>query len=84
MVPPGREADAALGIVLGPPDLTGLRLPEAVAVRLHNELHSRGLLTEQDARRRPAEVYAALQAAYRTDVAALLSIYAAQDEEAGE
>lgn len=77
LVPPGREADAALGIVVGPPDLGAMGLPAAVALRLHNELHARGILTLQDARGRPQELYAALQAAYRMDAAALLGLYAA-------
>ncbi len=79
LVPEGRQAEAALGVPVGPPDLSGLGLPEAVMVRLHNELHDRGILTERESRRRVPEVFAALQAAYRVDVAAVVSLYGGGD-----
>jgi hypothetical protein len=55
------------GIVLGPPDLTTLDLPRGMEVRLHNMLYERGLIVRRDFERRPQEVVAALQAAFRVD-----------------
>lgn len=68
-------ANYHMGIVVGPPDLRVLGLPTALECRLHNELHDRGLLQARDIRRRPGEVFAALQAALRVDVAAIANIY---------
>lgn len=75
LVPEGHEDEAAYGVQLGPPDLSSLGLPEAQAVRLHNELYNRGILSERDARRRTAEVAAALAAALRVDVQAIMALY---------
>lgn len=71
LVPRGRAEDAALGVVVGPPDLRDAlsdRLPETALVTLHNELFARGLLTDQDLRGRGTELQAALMAALRVDV----------------
>lgn len=76
MVPPGREADAGMGIVVGPPDLADvLDWPELLAVRLHNELYHRGLLTAADLRTRATEIEAAVRAACRMDVQAIMAAY---------
>jgi len=74
MLPP-YETDVSLGIILGPPDVCALGLPDEVAVRLHNELFNRGLITSKDIKGRAQEVFAAIQAAYRVDTAAVLSLY---------
>jgi hypothetical protein len=74
-VPQGEEANAHMGIPVGPPDVSSLDLPEAVAKRLHNELFRRRLLTARDLRGRGVEVVAALQAAYRVDAAAVTALY---------
>jgi hypothetical protein len=63
------------GIPIGPPALASLGLPLAVEVRLHNQLFGRGLLTRRDVLRRPGDVFAALQAAYRVDVQTLQTLY---------
>lgn len=68
-------AHARYGVLVGPPDLSSLNLPEEVEVRLNNELFNRGLLTLSDARRRPAELEAALKAALKLDVQALMAAY---------
>ncbi len=73
MVPPGQ--DGAMGIPVGPPDLSELHLPADVAARLHNQLFHRGLITKRDLRGRTQEVFAALQAAYRVDVVAVTGLY---------
>lgn len=75
LVPVGHPEEAERGMVLGPPDLAGLNLPEAQAVRLHNELQARGILTARELRGREREVFAALQAAFHVDTAAILGAY---------
>lgn len=75
LVPPGHEDEASMGIPVGPPDLASLGLPEAVEVRLHNQLFNRGLLTARDLKGRGQEVFAALQAAYRVDQGAVTALY---------
>lgn len=75
LVPAGHPEEAERGMVIGPPDLSALGLPEPVAVRLHNELHARGLLTLGDLRGREREIGAALQAALHVDTAAIVSAY---------
>lgn len=73
-VPEG-ETDLAMGIPIGPPDLSGLNLPLNIEVRLHNQLWSRGLITAKDIRgpNGSREVFAALQSALKVDVASVTS-----------
>lgn len=75
LVPVGHPEQAEMGMVIGPPDLSDLGLPEAITVRLHNELHARGLLTGYDLRGREREIVAALQAALRVDAQTILAAY---------
>ncbi len=75
LVPEGHEAEASMGIPLGPPDSTSLGLPRETAIRLHNQLFSRGLFTRRDLRGRTREVFAAIQAAYKADVAAVTGLF---------
>ncbi len=75
LVPQGQEDEAHMGIPLGPPDLSSLGLPLEVEVRLHNQLFNRGLFTLRDVRRGPRDIFAAIQAAYRADVAAVTGLY---------
>ncbi len=75
-VPAGCPADMyPAGIPVGPPALSALREAHGWSiefeVRLHNELHSRGLYTPRDVLARPRDVTAALQAAYRCDMQAI-------------
>lgn len=63
------------GIVVGPPDLSELGLPYDIEVRLHNELHNRGLIKLADASRGPQNLQGAIMAALRVDVQRLLQIY---------
>lgn len=67
--------NARYGIVVGPPDLSGLQLPEEVETRLNNELYHRGLITSADLRGRNNELQAALQAALRVDFQLLHAAY---------
>lgn len=70
------DGQAVRGVPLGPPPLTDLGLPLEIEVALHNQLFDRHILTEKEARRRPNEVFAALQAALRVDLHKVLGIYA--------
>lgn len=65
----------ARGIYIGPPDLSGLGLPEEVSVRLHNELFNRGIITQSDANARRPEVHAALMYALRVDAERVINAY---------
>lgn len=69
------EDDAPAGIPAGPPSLASLDLPLDIEIRLHNELHARGLLAASDIRHRRQELYAALMAALRIDVERLQALY---------
>lgn len=69
------DADAPLGLPLGPPSLAALGLPEELEVRLHNALAARRLFTAQDARRRQNELVGAWQAALRVDARKLLDCF---------
>lgn len=69
------DSKAATGIPAGPPAMTELGLPRAVEIRLHNQLYARGLFSEEDVRRNPAELTSALIAAYRVDAQRILIIY---------
>lgn len=72
---PFEDDDPEKGIVIGPPDVSELGLPESVSVKLHNELYRRGLITKDNLRGRAGEVFAALQAAYKADTTAVLNLY---------
>ena len=67
--------DPGMGIPLGPPDCSVLDLPEETAIRLHNQLFSRGILTKKDLKGRHKEVFAAIQAAFNVDVARVTGLY---------
>lgn len=70
------DSDAPLGLHVGPQPLTELGLPLETEVRLHNQLFSRGILTVNDAKRKRADLFAALQAAYAVDGERLIQLYA--------
>jgi hypothetical protein len=77
-VPHGAEASTwSSGILLGPPDLSELGLPEEVTTRLHNELFVRGVTRRSDAKAKRADVLNALQAALRVDAQRIIDIYEA-------
>lgn len=63
------------GIVLGPPDLSSLGLPPSIELRLHNELHIRGLISKQDLVRRMPDVTAALCTALTVDAQRIAELY---------
>lgn len=79
-VPDDCPADMiSAGIPVGPPDLDS-RLAERgwpleTRIRLHNELHTRGLLTLKDVLRRPADLEGTLKSVLRTDMQTLQTWY---------
>lgn len=76
------DADADIGIPVGPPPMMNLNLPEHAAVVLHNELHDRGMLTLKDASRNRHELHAALMAALKVDAESVMAQYRAHESEA--
>ena len=63
------------GIVIGPPSLEGIGLSEDVRKELHNQLWARGIITKEDIRGRHLDITAALQRAYRVDLAKVTEAY---------
>lgn len=76
------DEEAASGIPVGPPDVVDdLGLPEPIATRLHNQLHSRGLWNYSDVRKRPGAVQGALQSALQVDVQMLAEAFQRYEQE---
>ncbi len=73
------EADTALGIPVGPISLAPLNLPLDVEVRLHNQLFARRIFSEADVKGRRADIFGALQAAFRVDTGKIAQLYLAQE-----
>ncbi len=69
------DEDASLGIRLYPPDLSPLGLPLATEVRLHNQLHARGIDSLRSARIRQTDIVAALRSALRFDAQRIIDLY---------
>lgn len=73
------DEQAHVGVPVGPPDLVDAIVdgysPREFAVRLHNELHDRGVLTSRDARRDPGTVVAALMRAHLKDAMWLIETW---------
>lgn len=69
------ESHAKLGVRLGPPDLSELKLPLSLEVRLNNALFDRGLIRRGDVRRRLPELIAAWQSVLRVDASILMNLY---------
>lgn len=61
------------GVLIGPPDLSGLGLPRDLEKRLNNALFDRGIITKKDAK--PDALFGALQAVFKVDVTTLLDLY---------
>ena len=70
------EADAELGLPLGPPSVEPLGLPLDVEVRLHNQLFARRLFTRRDVKIQRMGIFGALQAALKVDITAVAMLYA--------
>lgn len=73
------ESDAAMGLVIGPPPLDDLDLPDDVATRLHNQLHARAIFTLRDAKARRQDIQGAIQAAIKLDVQKIVDAYTAHE-----
>lgn len=69
------DVDAPMGLRLGPPSLESLDLPEEVEVRLHNQLFERRLFTQADVRARRQDIFGALQATFKVDIARIAALY---------
>ena len=69
------DEEAPHGLLLGPPDLSELGLPPEIEIRLHRALEARGLITAEDARRRPQDITAALQSAFRVSAQRVQALY---------
>ena len=77
------EAEAHLGIPIGPPPLDGLALPEPYATRLHNELFHRRIFSAKQARRHASDISSAIRQVFAIDVQEIIAQYdAATGEEA--
>jgi hypothetical protein len=63
------------GILMGPPDLSELGLPEEVAIKLHNELFNRGLVSKRDIRQRRQDIMMSFAAAMRFEVERIIQLY---------
>lgn len=72
---PDDSDDAEFGIVVGPPDVDELNLPEELGTRLNNQLYERGIITKADAKRKRGELIAVFQAALKTDAQRLYDLY---------
>jgi len=84
----GRNYDAWKGedgqfVIIGPGEglVDSLELPEPFATRLHNVLHSRGLLNSRELSRRSKELFGALQEALTIDVQRLNEAYYQYEQE---
>ncbi len=75
LVPKSDREHTERGIVIGPPDLTSLGLPDDIHKVLHNALYNRGIIRARDVRRRMPDVFAALQSAYRVDATMIANAY---------
>lgn len=69
------DTHAKYGIILGPPDLSPLKLTENAEVRLNNQLYHRRILSFRDAMSNKREVLAALQATFAVDVEEIVNLY---------
>lgn len=72
------DSHAQYGVVIGPPDLSELKLPMQMEVRLNNALFARKLFTRIDVRRRKQELLAVWQSVLQADVQTLASVYEPQ------
>jgi len=68
------DSNARMGLLLGPPDLRPMGLPDDIRVRLNHELVHRDILTTQDASRRRSDVLAAIRSALLVDTERLLAL----------
>lgn len=76
LIPEDDKAHPERGIPVGPPDFRFLELSPDIHKRLHNGMYDRGLIRYSDIKGRGRDqVFAAVQAAYRVDVARVTEAY---------
>jgi hypothetical protein len=76
LLPDGANDDEAqMGIIVGPPDLDSLGLPERMQTELHNRLFLQGVFTLKDTRARRGDVIAALQGTLKLDAERIIQCY---------
>lgn len=73
------DANAYMGVPVGPPDLSQLGLSPETEVRLNNELFHRGVITGQDALRKRSDIVGAIQAALKLDAEKIVVLYLGED-----
>ena len=79
----GNEKEAHMYPVVGPQiDVDSLKIPKALATKLHNQLYERKLFTASDVQKRFDELKAAWQAVLNCDVQAIHAAYQ-QEESVG-
>lgn len=69
------DSHAKYGIIVGPPELTSLKLDLDTEVRLNNQLFARGIFDLKGAQRNRQEIFAALQAAFALDTDRIVNLY---------
>lgn len=69
------DEHAQYGVLVGPPELDDIELPESLLVRLHNELYSRKIFTLSDVKKRRNEVMDAVRAVLRLDCEVIANSY---------
>lgn len=69
------EWHGSMGLFKGPPDLEKLDLPIDIEVRINNQLWARGLITENDLKKRPNEIILAIQSALKIDAQKISQLY---------
>lgn len=67
--------DPRYGIVIGPPDLSHLGLPQEIETKLSNELYARGFITKKDVMRNRQELTYALISAFGITVDKIMECY---------
>lgn len=72
---PDNENDPTRGIVLGPPDLSSLNLPQEIEEKLHLELFVRGIKDRKTAMKKREEIFAALQVAFAVTASKVMECY---------
>lgn len=69
------DADPRHYSPIGPVDTSSLGLPDHIAVRLHNELHNRGLYSWQQLKHQRQSLEAAIRVAFQTTAESIIGLY---------
>lgn len=82
-IPEDYEGLPEMGIPIGPPDMSSLKLPEEMETTLNHQLFDRKLFTLADVRRRPAEIQAALKVVFHLSATRIHNLYAHKEDRNG-